>query len=358
MRSRWTRAATLALLIPVLVFPAATAGLVFFVPPPEQLNADEDGGDRDTAVFLHEALLADLAVRGLEIAATGYDLVLHSSFSLDQLGRLVVSVRITDPDGRITLFGRVYRARTGITLLTTISEIVDDLTAAISALPAVPSWESLFPPPPFVNRLVVSSPDDGAEVILAGAHATAVIREGAAEIVDLAILPGSAVTVELRKPGYRPLRVTFDSITGESVLAMPAMARQLRYAGTVSWSLARAAGFGAGGRFFVVPDWAFLGVEGYLHRESDQPWLESRILAGSYLIAPPERRLRLGYGVALELHTPLEEAPDVEVGFNFATIWMEYGLRRIAPYLQVELTYLRSRGVATVTAGVRLPGMR
>ncbi len=345
----------------VVITPASALRLA--VPFPVHLDQESQEGD-ETAQRLHTILLAELSRYDIEVSGTDYSAVLYTAFSLEEGGRLIISLSVLDPAGTLMHFSTIRQARTGLTLINAVNRMIEELPPALLTAEELPPLDTILQPPPFISSFQIDSPDEGASVHIGGETAAAVVKDGKAIITGFPLLTGRTVPLEIRKEGYRPLRVYFETITGRSVYSVPPLKPELSSAWTISWSTTRARGAGIGWRYFPVADWVFVGPEQYFFGNDARFNSSTRLTAGSYIIQPPEAPFRFGLLTAFEVNAEFGEEAAIQTIYNFLTLFLEYRIGPIAPYLQAEFNYrfrgdsgsTEPGGFAALSAGLLIPG--
>jgi len=360
MTAKYRKVSAIAAAI-FLYIPFFHAGaLCLHVPQPVSLGSE----DNKTAELIHDILLSEILKYEVDISDTSYHAVLLSSFKLDEGDRLLISLSAMGPSGDLIYFSTLNRTSTRITLITAVNRMLEELIPSLLASGELPYLESFLTPPPFIDSFQILSPDEGAEVYMGGESAITAVRDGRAKIEGYPLIAGVPVPVEIRKPGYRSQRVYFEKIAEGAELPFPPLEPELRSAWNFSLSTAShftdGIGAGVGFRFFPYPDWIFIGLEQHLYGEVSGFSSQTGLIAGTYIVLPPELSFRMGLITGLKLLVNFGEEDPLDGVLNFFSLFIEYRLKRITPYLQGELNYLfgESRGYPALTAGILVPGRK
>jgi hypothetical protein len=182
---------------------------------------------------------------------------------------------------------------------------------------------------PIQRRLVFSSADEGASVLLGGVGPDALtlglVADGALEAPYLPFRPEQRLLVGLAKDGYWPASIRIKAQDSEKPIRLRPLMRKTGSAFLASYGTGRLLGAAAGYRWYPLPDAVYLRAEdsiwaAYDFRPGSLPVIhdELRLGAGAYLFSPPGSRFRASAGLGISgIFTLLTAAGiDDPVGFD------------------------------------------
>jgi len=169
---------------------------------------------------------------------------------------------LVDPKEKTVLGGVLSRARTGLTVFTSVDNAVNDLDPVLEQY--VKNRYQYRPPEGVVDQITLSSTLEGEEVFFAGRDVGR-IAAGMLRVPYTPFPVGSKVRAEIRKSGYHPEEVVISLPAAKVEAKVPALERYSRFAGGVNWAFGESEGFGLSARYYAVPDWTYVELGGYRH---------------------------------------------------------------------------------------------
>ena len=358
-----------------LLVPLYSQELKVFLTSPENLGTDSQEAE-ELSVIIERPPLRSIARAGMEgrpeeTYISDYTVILSWANYIDSLGYLHLFLTASDKSGEKIFFGTLGKARVDITLFNTLSSMIGELFTGFLSIAT--NWISglSIEPIPLAKTIRITSPDEGAEILIGGGIGKGIVLNGESQISIAPLAAGTPLYLEVKKPGYRGYKSILILQPEKTEITLPPLVREMRFTASLSWSAARLAGAGVGARFFIIPDWLFLGFEQYIYGlpSGTEPGLtlhsDSSLFAGSYIFFPPENRLRtaLSMGFIAHVSRDLLDIIYTDFSFNFLSLSAEYALPWFIPYLQIELYYTFKRelqffyegGHPSITAGIYLP---
>ncbi len=196
-------------------------------------------------------------------------------------------------------------------------------------------------------QVTLRSPDEGAEILLAGEASAGRIADGRLVLETQA---DSRLVLTRRKDGFyeegRELRIGGKD---RQVRLRPLKKRtqrslELQYTGM------QFLGLGIGYRHYLLPDRVFISGDNYFYLQLAPPSVvgaspvyhdDLRALIGTYLFLPPSSSFRFGIGTGvgaiLTLATPAS-GPQLytDLYWSYVNFWFEYSRSRWSVYLRAE----------------------
>lgn len=264
---------------------------------------------------------------------------------------------LLDPKQKTVLGGVLSRARTGLTVFTSVDAAVNDLDPVLTRYLA--NRYEYRPPKGVVESITLKSGLEGEEVFFAGRDVGKV--QGGVLTVPYTPFPvGSKVRVEVRKPGYHPEEAVIDLPSAQVSTSVPALRRANHFSAGANWVFGQAIGYGIAARIYGIPDWTFLELTAYRDLTPkprsnfhDQRHYDFGASIGQYLLlsyrSTVRVSVRLGAGI---IYTSLADSstPDfTELYLNLLSPTVEVQLFGWQLYLQPQLKF-------TVGAGDNLLG--
>jgi len=208
-----------------------------------------------------EAESADFRVQPLlaQKVPAATDLVVAAIFRI-QSSAVDIQFILVDPKQKNVLGGVLSRARTGLTVFTSVDAAVNDLDPVLTQY--VTNRYQYQPPQGVVETITLEGGREGEEVFFAGRD-VGKVSGGVLKVPYTPFPVGSKVRVEIRKPGYHPEETVVELPSTQVKAPIPALQRANRFTAGVDWTFGQALGFGVVGRFYGVPDWTYLELAAY-----------------------------------------------------------------------------------------------
>ena len=217
---------------------------------------------------------------------------------------MLIQFTLYNPREETVLGGVLTRARTGLTVFTSVDRSVAELEEPLARYLKLRA--EYKPPVGVVEKISVSSPLEDMGISFAGRDVGR-ISGGHLDVPYTPFPVGSQVRIELSKPGYHPEERVVALESEENQLELQPLWPQSRIGVELQWTLGQALGFGAGFRLYVVPDNTFVHLQVYRHLQPAQiagnavRHYDAALSIGQYLLLPysfPVRfSLELGLGV-------------------------------------------------------------
>lgn len=325
-----------------------------------------DASQTANADFRVEPLLAQKLP-----AAT--DLVVAAIFKI-QATSVDIQFILLDPKQKNVLGGVLSRARTGLTVFTSVDSAVNDLDPVLKQY--VTNRYEYRPPQGVVDTITLESSLEGEEVYFAGRD-VGKVSGGALNVPYTPFPVGSKVRVEIRKPGYHSEETVIALPSTEVKTTIPALQRASRFSAGLDWRFGQPLGFGVTGRFYGVPDWTYVQLSAYrdLVPQTHTGFHDLRhydfgAAAGQYLFLSYRSAVRVSVSLGLGvIYTSLEGtsiSDFVDVYLDLLSPTVEFRLSGWQLFVQPQLKFalglgdnllgrswiLTSLGIPPITIGV------
>ena len=283
----------------------------------------------------------------------GADLALTGLYRVES-GRLLLDIKCYSVEQKRLLAAAITSGAAGLTVFNLINDAMLNILSYLEKSSSIPP--SLFiVPSDNLREFILSSPDEGAEVLLAGKHPAGEISEGR---ISIYTAPDTDLHVTTSKPGYHPREETFR--LGEEPNELKPLMKESVWGSEVLYSAGQTAGLGFGLRYYLLPDQLFISVEDYLYVQGflggdSNPIIHNDIglKCGVYLFFEPHSPFRLGlssgFGAVLTGFTAPEIPTYYDIYLNFLNGWFEWNSRN-------WITYLRFEGKFALDLGKNLLG--
>ena len=277
-------------------------------------------------------------------AAAGADLVVTGFYRREGAGRALLQLKVYDVASRRIRAAVTEHSRSGLALYSASEAAADRLVAALKAPPPPPlsPSEPVERQQPGLARITLLSPDEGAEVLLAGEEPAGTVTGG---IVTIEAPAGSTLDIEVRKPGFHPRRLTVGAQPEER---LPALTPETRWSAGLLLTSDRLVGAGIAARRYLRPDRLFAGAEAYVYSPpSDDARgpgyrVDLRLLLGGHAPADPMALLRIGIasGLGVQVLNLLDSGPPVlDPYLSVASVGAEINLADWSAFARVEARY-------------------
>ena len=292
-------------------------------------------------IFEHRPESTDLDRFDVRIAQTigtsisdEVDLVVAAFYRLEG-DQLAIQMTLYDPRERTVVGGIFSRARTGLTLFTTVDRAIAEIDETLARY--IDERYEYRPPSGIVESIVVRSPAEGADVLFAGRNAGR-ITGGRLDVPYTPFPVGTVVRVDLRKDGYHETTHAVRLESEQAEVSLPGISRTGRYAGYVHSTYGAIMGLGVGLRVYAVPDQTFIAFEQYRSTlPGDGPgkrgvaFTDLSVALGQYLFFRQDSFFRLnvslGFGAIVTNISSIEDGgfvdyylalvnPALELNFN------------------------------------------
>ncbi|TVR60066.1 MAG: hypothetical protein EA426_05435 [Spirochaetaceae bacterium] len=288
---------------------------------------DSFGFDLGVApVFVHRPESTDLDLIDVRIGSTigtsvsnEIDLVVAAFYRLDG-DQLAIQMTLYDPRERTVLGGVFSRARTGLTMFTTVDRAIAEIDDTLARY--IEERYEYRPPSGVVDSIVVRSPAEGADVLFAGRNAGR-ITGGRLDVPYTPFPVGTVVRIDVQKDGYHPATHAVRLESEEFEISLPGIRRTGRYAGYVHSTYGAFLGLGVGLRVYAIPDQTFIALEQYRSvLPGDGPgrrgvgFTDLSVAVGQYLFLPQSSFIRLsislGFGAIVTTIASIEDGDFVD----------------------------------------------
>jgi len=225
-------------------------------------------------------------------------------------------------------------------------------TSVSASGPGTPAGVS--PPAiPVLDTVTFVSPDEGAELFLAGGARIGVVTDGRVVWQGAGVVAGSRFTVEKRKGGFH---TGVETVRAAKEIRLRGLVAQKTLGLEADWTFGQLAGVGATLRMYPSPDAWFLFLGNYFYA---QPPLTSAgytvfhddagIGAGSYVIFPADSWVRLGVstgaGAIFTATTGPVGAVYTDVYWDLFNWWIETRVLGPVIFLRQEIKFTLGTGL-------------
>jgi hypothetical protein len=244
--------------------------------------------------------------------------VVVAAFYLTEGEQLTIQFALYDPAVKVVLGGVLTRARKGLTVFSSVSAAVGDFAPAVKRY--VEGGYQMEPPTGIVERITVSGPQEGSRIVLVDREFGR-ISGGRLVIPYTQFEVGTAVPVRVMRDGYHSYEGMHPLDKPQVEISLPALRRETRFDADLHWSFGFATGIGIGGRFHIMADSLFLGVEHYRSLEASSVssslvrHYDTSLRIGQYVVFPHTSVFRVSVAAGLGLIlTDVEGQPGREYG--------------------------------------------
>jgi hypothetical protein len=269
------------------------------------------------------------AAQALRLGQTaGADMAV-SGFYWKEGGRILVSLQCWDVKDGTLITGFLHTWRFNLGFYNSIHAEIADLVQKVVFLSA-PKLITLKNDVR-VDVITFTSPQNGMEVVIEGQKSVGRIENGMLVFQTDGMKAGTPFMVEKRQPGYHTLQQT---VIAAPEVALTALPRANNLALEIDWTGGQLEGAGATLRWYPKPDWIMINFSEYLYTQipfvPNASWpihADSELLAGLYLVKPPEAGFR--FGISSGLGTIFTWIPATalpiftDVYLNLFSVWSE-----------------------------------
>jgi hypothetical protein len=306
--------------------------------PPESWDpVRERRGYSDVDLLAGEKALAVAAEAQAQVALLGYYRV--------EARQVVLEIKCYDVQAAAFVTGVLRTGRLNLSMYNLIDGAVKELLPQIRLIGQAPA----LPAPAQAEQITLISPDEGAEILLAGSQPVGAIEEGSLVLPPIPFPLGSAITVEKRKPGYHPSRESLLIQEPVQSFKLRPLRRQARWATELNWTFGQVLGFGLAQRYYLKPDITFIAAEHYFYLQHNfaggLPVFhhDLRALFGVYVFTGPDSVLRLGMSTGVGFILTYFAIPDqgafTDFYLNLVNVSLELNFPRFLVHLRSEGRY-------------------
>jgi hypothetical protein len=253
---------------------------------------------------------------------------------------VVLEIKCYDVQARAFAAGVLRTGRLSLSMYNLIARAVQDL------LPQIRLIGQPFELPAQAERITLLSPNEGAQILLAGTQPVGAIEGGSLVLPPIPFPLGSAITVEKRLAGYHPSRESLLIREPVQAFRLRPLRRQARWATELNWTYGQVLGFGLAQRYYLKPDITFVSAEHYFYLQHNfQGGLpvfhhDLRALFGAYLFTGPDSVLRLalstGAGLIVSYFSIPGQGIFTDFYLNLINISLELNFPRFLVYVRPE----------------------
>jgi hypothetical protein len=277
-----------------------------------------------------------------------------SGLYLLQEDQLVMNVKIYDSDTGRIVAGTFSASRVGVTLNNRINEAIAQLTPQLEQF-LHPAQDKPLDISPFVLEVTLRSADEGMEVSLAGVEAGGRIQDGRLTLPFIPYPVGTKLLLRKTKAGYHPAEETLILGQPRTEAALRPLLRQTRYTLNVTWTTGQLLGLGVGMRYYLKPDYRFLGAENYFYLQRNPNPDSNSVLHndlgfffGQYLFFSHNSPFRCGLAAGLGWIVSTVPGTDnvwyTDMYLNLFSPWLEWNQKNWLLYLRVDARYVLDLG--------------
>jgi hypothetical protein len=277
-----------------------------------------------------------------------------SGLYLLQEEQLVMNIKIYDSETGRIVAGTFSASRVGVTLNNRINEAIDQLTPQLELF-LQPAQEKPQDISPFVLEVTLLSPDEGMEVSIAGVEAGGRIQDGRLTLPFIPYPVGTKLLIRKTKAGYHEAEETVALTQPRMEAALRPLVPQTRYTLNATWTTGQLLGLGIGMRYYLKPDYRFLGVENYSYLQRNPnpgsvsvPHNDLGVSFGQYLFFRHDSPIRFGLATGLGLIVSTLSSPDpawyTDFYLTLVSPWVEWNYRSWLVYLRADARYVLDVG--------------
>jgi hypothetical protein len=218
-----------------------------------------------------------------------------------------------------------------------------------------------------VKEITLLSPDENAEVYLAGEQLVGQIQQGVLTLPYFPLAVGSTIRVEKRKEGYYTSTEDLQIDRPSVEITLRPMARKTRWATELNWTTKQLVGFGLAQRWYPMPDILFLAFEHYFFlqtnfTEGSRAVLHNdfELLVGGYPFSRVDARFRVafstGFGMILTYFSLPDQPVYTDFYFNIINVALEWNWSRWMTYLRSDALYGLGIGADILGRGMMANG--
>lgn len=201
------------------------------------------------------------------------------------------------------------------------------------------------------------SEDEGAEIYIGQGQLAGTIGRGK---LVIGVPAGGTLEVEKRKNGYHPDREDFQLADQPVEIPLSPLRKIIRFGFELFYTSSQFLGFGAGFRWYVIPDYLMFRADQYSYFSADSAGTDSpsafhgdfRLTLGSYLFTPPWWRVRFGmasgFGIILSV---LPGSTYRDLYWEVIDLWLDLNWRRWAVFFRAEPKYALGLGNCILERG-------
>jgi hypothetical protein len=313
-------------------------GAGYRVLPPEVWDPiRERRGYGDLDLLAGEQALTVAEEARAQVALVGYYRVENRN--------VVLEIKCYDVQARAFVAGVLRTGRLSLSMYNLIAGAVQELLPQIRLIGQPPA----FPQPAQAERITLLSPNEGAEILLAGAQPVGAIENGSLVLPPIPFPLGSAITVEKRLAGYHPSRESLLIREPVQAFKLRPLRRQARWATELNWTYGQVLGFGVAQRYYLKPDITFVAAEHYFYLQHNFAGglpvyhHDLRALFGAYVFTGPDSVLRLslstGAGFILSYFSIPDQGAFTDFYLNLINVSLELNFPRFLVYVRPEGRY-------------------
>jgi hypothetical protein len=303
--------------------------------------------DLDRAKPLTETIVPKLAAMAKEQGSSFAVLVTYAG---DE-GGTVFAVRAWDLTGKI-FYEFQEKVRSGLELYNRLNDATVEVAARAGAVtktsPAATDQTGERQAKGYVQRIVVLSGDEGAEIWVNGVVRVGVVADGRLELPFQRLNLGSKFVVVARKSGYYDDTEEFTLDEEWMELPLRPLERKVDSELSFIYTVGQFIGFGAGYSFYAIPRQLYFGAENYFFLQlSDTLGSHAvvhddlRVLMGLYLLSTPGVAFKVGISTGLGCVFSFIAMPDTplytDIYFNLININVEFRIWEVTFFVREEM---------------------
>ena len=328
------------------------------VPAPDWQEALKQAGFRDRELLDREVVLQVARELGAEVAVTGFLRLAE--------GRILLGFKSYETSTGQLSAAVLKQGPAGLPVYALINEVAAELVPRLLAPPPpLPDREIVVQQEKVLRETVVQeeevdsgrkirvtlrSPDEGAEVLLAGEEPAGVIEDGRLVLETQA---DSRLILTKRKDGYHEEAQEFRLRGKDRQLRLRPLKSKTQRSLELQYTGMQFIGLGGGYRHYLLPDRLFLGGDNYFYLQLPGPGVQNgsilyhddlRALIGTYLLFPPSSPFRVGLSTGVgAIFTLAPIGGDLQLYtdlyWSYLSFWLEYSRSHWSAYYRVDGKY-------------------